>query len=62
MGTTVNLTSSQEVPMRGDDRQQAAIFSYISPEQRVPAERSLRPMRDVVDQVLRGLSSQFDAL
>ena len=48
--------------MRGDDRQQAAMFSYLSPEQRVPADHPLRPIRQMVDDVLRGLSPQFDAL
>ena len=48
--------------MRGDDRQQGAMFSYISPEQRVPADHPLRPIRTMVDEVLRGLSPQFDAL
>jgi len=48
--------------MRGDDQQQAAMFSYISPEQRVPADHPLRPIRNMVDDVLRGLSPQFDTL
>lgn len=48
--------------MRGDDRQQAAMFSYLSPEQRVPMDHPLRPIRQMVDAVLRGLSPQFDAL
>jgi transposase len=48
--------------MRGDDWQQGAMFSYISPEQRVPAHHPLRPIRQMVDEVLRGLSPQFDAL
>jgi transposase len=48
--------------MRGDDRQQAAMFSYLSPEQRVPADHPLRPIRQMVDDVLRGLSPQFDGL
>jgi transposase len=48
--------------MRGDDRQQAAMFSYLSPEQRVPVDHPLRPIRHMVDEVLRGLSPQFDAL
>ena len=48
--------------MRGDDRQQAAMYSYISPEQRVPADHPLRPIRAMVDEVLRGLSPQFEAL
>ncbi len=48
--------------MRGDDQQQAVMFSYISPEQRVPPEHPLRPIRAMVDEILRGLSPQFDAL
>ena len=48
--------------MRGDDEQQAAMFSYISPEQRVPADHPLRPIRQMVDDVLRGLSREFDTL
>jgi transposase len=50
------------VAMRGDDQQQAAMFSYISPEQRVPADHPLRPIRAMVDEILRGLSPPFDAL
>jgi transposase len=50
------------VRMRGDDEQQGAMFSYICPEQRVPADHPLRPIRQMVDDVLRGLSPQFDAL
>ncbi len=48
--------------MRGDDRQQAAMFSYISPEARVPADHPLRPLRRMVDQVLAELSPRFAAL
>ena len=31
--------------MRGDDVQQEAIFSYLSPEARVPQDHPLRPIR-----------------
>jgi transposase len=48
--------------MRGDDLQQDAMFSYVSPERRVPADHPLRPIRRMVDQVLRGLSGHFDTL
>jgi len=48
--------------MRGDDLQQDAMFSYVSPDRRVPADHPLRPIRRMVDQVLKGLSSCFDAL
>ena len=36
--------------MRGPDGQQAAMFSYVSPEQRVPAEHPLRPIREMTDE------------
>jgi len=48
--------------MRGDDLQQDAMFSYVSPERRVPADHPLRPIRRMVDQVLKGLSGHFDTL
>ena len=48
--------------MRGDDLQQDAMFSYVSPERRVPADHPLRPIRRMVDQVLKGLSGRFDTL
>ena len=35
--------------MRGSDPKQDGMFSYVSPEQRVPAEHSLRPLRAMVD-------------
>jgi transposase len=46
--------------MRGDDLQQPAMFSYVSPEQRVPADHPLRPIRQMVDEVLKSLSRCFD--
>jgi transposase len=48
--------------MRGDDLQQAAIFSYLSPEQRVPINHPLRPIRQLVDRALESLSKTFDAM
>src|SRR5712664_3792870 len=48
--------------MRGDDEQQAAMFSYISPEQRVPADHPLRPIRQMTDEIFKQLSPRFDAL
>ena len=48
--------------MRGPDVQQAAMFSYVGLEERIPAAHSLRPMRTMVDKALRGLSAQFDEL
>ena len=48
--------------MRGDDPQQAAMFSYIAPEERVPPEHPWRSIRLMVDAVLKELSPQCDAL
>src|SRR6267143_1969973 len=48
--------------MRGDDNQQEGIFSYISPEKRVPAEHPLRPVRKIVDEILKEMSPKFQKL
>ena len=48
--------------MRGDDRQQSDLYSYISPEARVPKDHPLRPLRRTVDAVLSELSPEFEAL
>jgi transposase len=45
--------------MRGNDQQQGHVFSYLSPEQRVRQDHPLRPIRAMVDQVLRELSPEF---
>jgi transposase len=48
--------------MRGPDVQQAALFSYVGLEERIPTDHSLRPIRTMADQALRGLSAKFDEL
>ena len=48
--------------MRGDDQQQSDLYSYVSPEQRVPKDHPLRPLRQRVDTVLKRLSPRFDAM
>jgi len=48
--------------MRGTDGQQAAMFSYVSSEQRIPADHPLRPIRAMTDEVLRQLSRRFARL
>ena len=45
--------------MRGEDVQQYAMYSYLSPEQRVPANHPLRAIREITDGVLKGLSKFF---
>jgi len=48
--------------MRGDDQQSGHLFSYLSPEQRVPADHPLRVIREMTDEALRQLSPQFEAI
>jgi transposase len=48
--------------MRGDDIHQDAMFSYLSPEARVPKDHPLRPLRQMVNQALRELSQDFQAM
>ncbi len=48
--------------MRGDDNQQEGMFSYISPEKRVPADHPLRPIRKMVDEILKEMSPKFRKL
>lgn len=46
--------------MRGDDDEQGGhLFSYLSPERRVPADHPLRAIRAMTDEALRRLSSRF---
>ena len=45
--------------MRGEDVQQHAMYSYLSPEQRVPANHPLRAIREITDRVLKELSRVF---
>jgi transposase len=48
--------------MRGADGQQTGMFSYVSPEQRIPANHPLRPIREMTDEALRQLSRRFAGL
>ena len=48
--------------MRGKDEQQLDVFSYISPEQRVPHDHPLRPLRVMTDDALRKLQPRFNKL
>jgi transposase len=48
--------------MRGDDQPPDSMFSYVSPEQRVPKDHPLRAIRQVVDEILREMSREFDKL
>ena len=48
--------------MRGNEDRQQPVFSYVSLEERVPADHPLRPIRRVVEEILRAMSKRFDAL
>jgi transposase len=48
--------------MRGKDEQQGSVFSYVSAEERIPADHPLRAARKTVDEVLRSMSKKFDAV
>jgi len=48
--------------MRGQDAQQAQMFSYVALEDRIPADHPLRSMRMMADTALRAMSPLFDRL
>jgi hypothetical protein len=45
--------------MRGKDEQQLDVFSYVSPEQRVPQNH---PLRAMTDEALQQLQPRFNSL
>jgi len=54
--------ADKEDGLRGDDEQQLRVFSYVSPEQRVPTDHPLRPLRAIVDGALGELQPRFNKL
>src|ERR1700716_553365 len=48
--------------MRGKDEQQLDVYSYVSPEQRVPQDHPLRLLRVMTDEALRDLQPRFNKL
>jgi len=44
--------------MRGNDHDPDALFSYVSPERRVPKDHPLRAIRALVDEVLGEMSRE----
>ncbi len=48
--------------MRGDDPKATAMWSYLSPEARVPPDHPLRPLREMTDRALTELSPRFARL
>jgi len=52
----------RSVVMRGIDATQSAMFSYVSPERRVPKDHPLRQIRSLCDIALKALSREFDEM
>jgi transposase len=48
--------------MRGKDVHQNHLFSYVSPEKRVPPDHPLRRVKTMADQALKGLTREFGQL
>jgi hypothetical protein len=48
--------------MRGHDEQTQHMFSYLSPEQRVPADHPLRAVRALTAHALKTMSRRFASL
>ncbi len=48
--------------MRGADSKQEAMFSYVSPEERVPAKHPLRPIRAMISEALAQMDRRFEKL
>jgi transposase len=48
--------------MRGIDHQQADMYSYLSPEQRVRENHPLRKIRTMADEALKKMSERFDKM
>src|SRR6516225_5650418 len=58
----MRVTHTAEARMRGDHEQPVPMWSYISPEQRIPQDHPLRALRTLVDAVLKELSPRFSQL
>ena len=48
--------------MRGADPQQNAMFSYLTLEQRIPADHPLRAIRALTDRALKRIDGELDKL
>src|ERR687897_392928 len=57
-----NLSRKEAPAMRGLDTRQEGMFSYVSPESRIPKDHPLQPIREMVDDALKELSADFDVL
>ena len=54
--------SSGDAALRGDDVQQGSLFSYKSIEDRIPADHSIRKLREYADIALQRIRPHLDAI
>ena len=62
LNTNMLPMSVIEAEMRGQLDPQSAMFTYFSPESRVPADHPLRRIKEHADAVLRSMNAEFDRL
>jgi len=55
----VSFTFKEGFAVRGEDIQQHAMYSYLSPEERVPVNHPLRTIRQITDHILKEMSRLF---
>jgi hypothetical protein len=48
--------------MRGEGQDEGAMFSYVTMEQRIPADHPIRGIRRMVDEAMRGMNAAFSAM
>jgi hypothetical protein len=48
--------------MRGGDQRRDALFSYVRPDDRIPANHPIRAIRKIAHKALQALNQPFDAL
>ena len=48
--------------MRGTDSRQEGMFSYVSPESRIPTNHPLRPIRAIVAEALAQMDRKLETL
>jgi transposase len=48
--------------MRGMEEKQPEMFSYMNIEDRIPRKHPIRPFREMVNEILKSMDSDFDTL